>query len=140
MLHPSRTISIVDDEESVRKALRRLIKAAGFEVDTFSSGSAFLTSLQTRQPDCVVLDLHLPEFSGLEVQERLRHEKMSLPTIMITGRDDPGMSERVLAAGAKAYLTKPLDEQTLLAAIANAICMNRMATTEQSETMATRPI
>ena len=113
--------SVVDDEEPVRKSLRRLFRSVGLEAETFASGPEFLASLAKQRPDCVILDLHLPEVSGLEVQEQLGRENPCLPVIVITGRDDPGLGERVLAAGAVAYLKKPLDEQALLAAITSAV-------------------
>src|SRR6185436_7018061 len=119
-------ISVVDDEESVRKALHRLLGAAGFDVQTCASGCEFLESLELleslklKRPDCVVLDLHMPGLSGLEVQQRLVHRNLKLPVIMMTGCDDPGLREQARKAGVKAYLTKPLEERTLLEAIAAA--------------------
>lgn len=114
-------IAIVDDEAPVRKALGRLLRAAGFGVVTFSSGSEFLASLKVSRPDCAILDLHLPGLSGLEVQQQLSHQHISTPCIIITGKDEPGTSERALASGAAAYLRKPLDEAELLAAINHAV-------------------
>jgi FixJ family two-component response regulator len=114
-------IAIVDDEAPVRKALGRLLRAAGFGVATFASGDEFLDSLQASQPDCAILDLHLPGRSGLEVQRHLTQAKIPTPCIIITGKDEPGRSEQALASGAAAYLTKPLDEGQLLAAIKSAV-------------------
>ncbi len=105
----------------MRKALGRLLRASGFEVETFCSGNEFLDSLETHRPDCTILDLHLPGLSGLEVQQHLVHERINLPCIIITGKDEPGLGERVLALGASAFLKKPLDEQALLSAIARAV-------------------
>jgi CheY-like chemotaxis protein len=115
------TISVVDDEAPVRKALGRLLRAAGFDVTTFASGREFLDSLNTRRPDCTIMDLHLPELSGLDVQQQLVRDEVSLPCIVITGKDEPGVAERVLASGAAAYLKKPLDELALLSAISSAV-------------------
>jgi FixJ family two-component response regulator len=114
-------ISVVDDEAPVRKALGRLLRAAGFDVETFASGREFLDSLDDQRPDCTILDLHLPELSGLDVQQRLAEENIPLPCIVITGKDEPGVAERVLAHGAVAYLKKPLDAEALLAAITAAV-------------------
>lgn len=114
-------VAVVDDEESVRKALGRLLRASGFEVHTFATGLEFLDSLQKHLPDCAILDLHLPGLSGLDVQQRLTQQRIHLPCIVITGKDEPGVVERVLAAGAVAYLKKPLDERELLASIALAV-------------------
>ncbi len=113
-------IAIVDDEECVRKALGRLLTVAGYKVSLFASGNAFLESLQDSRPDCTILDLHLPEESGLEVRQRLARSGIALPCIIITGKDEPGIRERVLASAA-AYLTKPVEERVLLDAISEAV-------------------
>jgi CheY-like chemotaxis protein len=115
------TISVVDDERCIRDALGRLLRALGFTVHTFASGPEFLESLSTRRPDCALLDLHLPGLSGLEVQRHLTNNNVGLACIIITGRDEPGIRDQAISSGAKAYLTKPLDEQTLLAAISSAL-------------------
>ena len=117
MSRTSLAIAVVDDEAPVRKALGRLLRAAGYGVATFGSGSEFLESLRASRPDCAILDLHLPGLSGLEVQQELSQQHISTPCIIITGKDEPGTSERALASGAAAYLRKPLDEAELLAAI-----------------------
>jgi FixJ family two-component response regulator len=114
-------MAVVDDEEPIRKALQRLLRAAGLEADTFASGREFLLSLSQRRPDCVILDLHLPGLSGLEIQQQLSLEKPNVPCIIITGKDEPGLRERALAAGAAAYLRKPLDEKVLFEAISSAV-------------------
>ena len=121
MSQPRLMISVVDDEASVRKALGRLLRASGFEVEMFASGPEFLDALRQRPPHCTILDLHLPGLSGLEVQLRLREENIRVPCIIITGKDEPGLDERVLASGAAAFLRKPLDEEALLAAITAAV-------------------
>jgi FixJ family two-component response regulator len=114
-------IAIVDDEEPVRRALRRLFLAEGMEADTFASGSDFLDSLRSRVPDCLVLDLHLPGLDGYDLQKQLAAASPRLPVVVITGHDREGAGERVLAAGASAYLLKPFEAPTLLAAVASAI-------------------
>ena len=114
-------VAIVDDEEPVRKALRRLFLSAGIDVEMFASGDQFLEALGTCRPDCAVIDLHLPGLSGLEVQERIAEAGIRLPTVIITGNDQLGVAERVLAAGASTYLSKPLDDKILLAAVAKAV-------------------
>jgi FixJ family two-component response regulator len=120
-------VAIVDDEEPVRKALRRLLLAAGIDVETFASGDELLESVKIHRPDCAVIDLHLPGLTGLEVQQRLARAGIRLPTIIITGHDQSGTAERALAAGASAYLHKPLDEERLLAAIESAVREARYA-------------
>lgn len=113
-------VAVVDDEESVRRALRRLFLAAGIDVDTFASGQEFLASLAARRPDCAVLDLRLPGLTGLDVLERLAEAGIRLPVVLVTGHDQPGVAERALATGAAAYLRKPLDDESLLNAVASA--------------------
>ncbi len=115
-------IAVVDDEPAVLKALERLLRSQKFEVATFPSGSEFLASLDTRRPDCLILDLHMPQMNGFEVQSRLADDPDShLPVVVITAHDTPSSQQRVLAAGASAYLRKPVDAQSLLGAIRTAI-------------------
>jgi FixJ family two-component response regulator len=111
-------IAVVDDEESVRKAIERLLRSAGIEVAIFSSGAEFLNAIATRRIDCVVLDLHMSGLSGFDVQTRLMQSRKWLPIIVMTGHDTPDSRARALAGGAGAYLLKPIDEQVLLDAIA----------------------
>ena len=115
MTKPRPLVAIVDDEEPIRKALTRLLRSAGVEVETFSSGSEFLESLPNHRPDCVVLDLHMPVVSGFDVQARL--EKSSVPVVIITGHDSDETRAKALARKPAAYLRKPVNDQTLLDAI-----------------------
>jgi FixJ family two-component response regulator len=117
-------IAVVDDEESVRKALQRLIRSAGFAVETFPSGGEFLRSVQDHHPACVVLDLHMPNVSGFDVQAELARTGEQVPVVVITGHDTPEARARVIGQGAKAYLRKPVDDLMLLAAINEAIAGN----------------
>ena len=114
-------IAVIDDEASVSMALRRLLHSAKLGVETFASGVAFLNSLQNHVPDCVVLDLHMPQMDGFEVQRRLAQAGVRVPVIILTGRDSLQARERALAGGAAAYLPKPVDDRALLGAIALAI-------------------
>ena len=114
-------IAVVDDDNSVRKALRRLLRSADLDTETYGSGSEFLKTLQASVPDCVVLDLQMPEMSGLELQHHLRSRGLSLPVVIVTGHDEPGMQTRCLEAGANAYLRKPIDSKALMEAINHAI-------------------
>jgi len=116
-------VAIVDDEEPVRKALKRLLVASGFEVESYASGKEFLATKHPRA-DCVVLDLHMPGMSGLEVLRELRASRSPLPAVMITAYDEPATREQCLAAGAAAYLRKPLDERLLLNAISATVKRN----------------
>lgn len=114
-------IAVVDDEESVRKALQRLVRSAGFAVETFPSGAEFLASMEGHRPDCLVLDLHMPQVNGFEVQARLNLAGAQVPVVVITGHDTPEARTRTMEQGAKAYLRKPVDEMMLLAAINDAL-------------------
>jgi FixJ family two-component response regulator len=114
-------IAVVDDEEPVRIALRRLLRSADLDVETFASGSEFLDSLKSHQPDCVVLDLHMPRVNGFAVQAQLADGEIRVPIVVITGHDSSETRDRALAGGVSAYLRKPVDDETLLAAITAAI-------------------
>ncbi len=114
-------IAVVDDEESVRKALGRLIGAAGFDVQTFASGADFLRALQSQRPDCVVLDVRMPQMDGFDVQLALTRAHDSTPVIIITGDDSVEYRDRAFRQGARAYLRKPVDDVTLVDAIQNAL-------------------
>ena len=115
-------VAVVDDDQSVRKALQRLLRASGLDADTFASAQEFLASLpQSSMPDCVVLDLQMPGTGGLVLQRQMVRSGLRLPIVVITGHDELGMEARCLAAGASAYLRKPLEAGKLLAAIEAAI-------------------
>lgn len=113
-------VAIVDDEESIRKALGRLLRASGFGVEMFAAGAEFLASLNDRHPDVVILDLHMPGLSGFDVHSAIKALERPVPVIVITGHDSPETRGRVADAGAIAYLRKPVDEQLLLRAIGKA--------------------
>src|SRR3954469_2440839 len=121
-------VAIVDDEDTVRRALERLFRSAGIEPDVFSGGATFLDSLRSRQPDCVVLDLHMPGVTGFDVQARLRELNFHIPVVVITGHDTPESRGRVRDLGAAAYLRKPVAAKALLEAIENAIGANQRTT------------
>ncbi len=114
-------IAIVEDEEPICKALRRLLRSAGMDVKSFPSGVEFLESLATQWPDCVVLDLQMPVMNGFEVQARLAELRVSVPVVIITGHDSDETRALALAAFPAAYLRKPVNDQLLLDAIALAL-------------------
>jgi FixJ family two-component response regulator len=114
-------VAVVDDEVSVRRALGRLLAASNLAVETFVSGQEFLDSLADHRPDCLILDLHMPGLTGLGVQRELACAGIRLPIVIITAYDGPELRAQCLAAGAAEYLLKPLDDQTLLEAIARAV-------------------
>lgn len=111
-------IAIVEDEEPIRKALRRLLRSAGMDVKSFPSGVEFLESLTNQWPDCVVLDLQMPVMNGFEVQARLAELRVSVPVVIITGHDSDETRALALAGLPVAYLRKPVNDQLLLDAIA----------------------
>jgi FixJ family two-component response regulator len=114
-------IAIVDDDPSVRRALHRLVRSAGYAVQVFASAHEFLDSLPGRRAACLVLDIHLNGMSGFDLLERLATEKVDVPVIFISAHDDAPTRERIERSGAAAYLWKPVDEQALLGAICQAI-------------------
>lgn len=114
-------ISIVDDDLSVRRALRRLVQSASYVVQTFASAREFLDAPPAARPACLVLDLCLGGMSGFDLQERLAMDGAGIPVILITAHDDAATSERVRQSGAAAYLRKPFDGQVLLDAIESAV-------------------
>ena len=112
-------IAVVDDEEPVRKALQRLLRAAGLEAEGYASGKEFLAA--ERRPDCVVLDLHMPVMSGQALLTQIRRMSARLPVVVITAHDTAETRDECIAAGAAAYLRKPLDDRLLLNAISVAL-------------------
>jgi FixJ family two-component response regulator len=126
-------IAIIDDEESVRRAIKRLITSAGLDVEIYSTGVEFFGALATRQPDCLVLDLHMPGMSGFEIQSQLSQSGYSIPVVAITGHDTPESKSRILAGGAVAYLRKPVQGAHLLEAISSALASKRHSSTASDE-------
>jgi FixJ family two-component response regulator len=113
--HP--LIAVVDDDASVCRAMKRLIRSLGMNAETFTSGKEFLDLLEAMpsfHPDCVILDVQMPGMSGLEVREQLVQSSPSLPVIFITAHDEVGVRERVLAMGAVAFLRKPFNDELIV--------------------------
>jgi FixJ family two-component response regulator len=115
------TIGIVDDDPSLRRALERLLRAAGFTVRTFDSAEALLGADMLDRINCLILDVHLGGLNGFELQERVAATHPGMPTIFITAFDDAPTRERARQAGAVDYLHKPFRERALLAAINRAL-------------------
>lgn len=113
-------IAIVDDDPSVLKALARLLRARAFAPKTYTSAREFLGSLHEGLPDCLIVDFQMPEMTGLELQRHLTRSGLQIPTIVITAHDEAGARERCESAGAAAFLSKPLQDISLLAAIQKA--------------------
>ena len=118
----TRLVCIVDDDHSVRRALRRLVQFAGFPAETFASAEDFLSSASLVRTACLVLDIHLNGgMSGFELQARLTADRVVIPIIFITAHDDVLTRERIDRSGAAAYLIKPFNDQLLLDAIRGAV-------------------
>jgi FixJ family two-component response regulator len=115
----------VDDDVSVCVALSRLLRAAGFQVETFGSAAESLSADRLKDADCLVLDIHLPDLSGLELQAQLNALGVELPIVFVTGRGDIPMSVQAMKAGAVEFLTKPFDDRQLLDAIEQGIARCR---------------
>ena len=110
-------ISIVDDDDSVRIALKSLIDSVGFRAEVFGSGEEFLKSPYLSQTDCLIADVRMPGMSGLELQERLHAAGSHVPIVFISAHDDKEARARGLRGGAIAFLQKPFSEDSLLGAI-----------------------
>jgi FixJ family two-component response regulator len=120
-------IAIVDDDESVCRAVRRLVRSLAMDAETFSSGQDLLDLLDAMpsfQPDCLILDVQMPGMNGLEVQERLAACGNTFPVIFITAHDEVGVREKALAAGAVAFLRKPFNDELLIKTMREALKRN----------------
>jgi len=115
------SIAVVDDEAPVRTALRRLLRLANYDVETFDGGAALLAALGRRRLDCVLLDVNLQGLNGFEVLARLNEAGWAIPTIFITASDDPDLDDAARRAGAKGLLRKPFSNEALLAAVERAL-------------------
>ena len=114
-------VAIVEDDSFVRKSLARLLTLSSFEIATYGSAQEFIGSLDAQQPECLIVDLHMPEISGLDLQKYLSSSGIRIPTIVITAFNEPGVRERCRASGATAFLLKPVNAATLIAAVNTAI-------------------
>jgi FixJ family two-component response regulator len=120
-------VFVVDDDVSVREAIRSLISSMGFMVETFASAREFLSAQRKDKPGCLVLDVRLPDLSGLDLQQELEQRSIYLPVIFITGYGDIPMTVRAMKAGAVEFLTKPFRDQDLLDAIREGVRRDREA-------------
>lgn len=123
--HP--VVFIVDDDLSVREALKNLLRSVGFKVETFGNAQEFLSWRRPDAPACLVLDVRLPGSSGLELQRTLAEAKIDIPIIFITGHGDIQMSVRAMKAGAVEFLAKPFRDQDLLDAVQQSIDRDKAA-------------
>jgi FixJ family two-component response regulator len=134
MTEPEAIVFVVDDDESVRESLGGLIRSVGMRVETFASARQFLAGPRVDAPSCLVLDVHLPGLSGLDLQKRMAEGDIEIPIIFITGRGDIPTTVRAMKAGAVEFLTKPFRDHELLDAIGQAIERDRAARRLQAET------
>jgi FixJ family two-component response regulator len=114
-------VMIVDDDDSIRKAVRRLMKSFGFAVETFASAEEFLGSDRLAKTSCLILDVHMPGMSGLQLQERLVAGDCAIPIVFITAFNDGRARAQALDAGAIGYLIKPFADEELLNCIHTAL-------------------
>ncbi len=117
-------VYVVDDDASVREAVESLIRSAGFPVRTFGSAQEFLATPRADMPSCLVLDLHLPGLSGLDLQRELAKDDVQIPIIFLTGHGDIPTSVKAIKAGALEFLTKPFHDEDLLNAIRDGIAQD----------------
>ena len=124
MAEPPPWIAVVDDDPAVLKALSRLLRSHAFRARTYESGQEFLAALPAGLPDCLIVDLQMPEMNGLELQQHLASNGIKIPTILITAYDDVALRDQ---AGLVASLRKPLQEKALFDAIDKAVGDSRSA-------------
>lgn len=118
---PARRISIVDDDASIREALKSLMRSVRYNVDAFASAEEFLASERLDSTACLILDVYLPGMNGFELQNRLNAERRAIPIIFITAHADDASRQRALKAGAVELLSKPVRREALFKAIQSAI-------------------
>jgi FixJ family two-component response regulator len=129
-------VIVVDDDISTREGLESLLGAAGWAVRSFDSATAFLAWNVPRVPSCLILDVGLPDLSGLDLQAQIAGDRPETPIIFITGYGDVPMTVRAMKAGAAEFLTKPFGEDVLLTAIDRAIAQSRVAFKERADRQA----
>ena len=126
-------VFVIDDDESIREALKSLIRSVGLSVKTFASAQDFLESSRPDVPSCLILDVRMPGLSGLDLQRDLAEGNIHIPIIFITGHGDIPMSVRAMKAGAIEFLTKPFRDQDLLDAIQQALERDRQVRSQQAD-------
>jgi len=127
------TVFIIDDDRGMRQAVQDLVESVGLRAESFATGQEFLNKRRTSDPSCLVLDVRLPQMSGLDFQQRLTEIGMQIPIIFITAHGDIPMSVRALKSGAVEFLTKPFRDQDLLDAIQQALQRDRVVQEHEAE-------
>jgi FixJ family two-component response regulator len=130
---PVPTVFIIDDDRGMRQAVQDLVESVGLRAESFATGQEFLSRQPTSNPSCLVLDVRLPQMSGLDFQRQLTEIGMQIPIIFITAHGDVPMSVRALKSGAVEFLTKPFRDQDLLDAIQQALQRDRVAREQQAD-------
>ena len=110
-------VAVIEDDESYRVAVQRLLKSAGFSVQSFGSAEAFLNSGQQQEIGCLIADIRMPGMSGLELQAKLNSDHCPIPTIFVTAHGDEKIRLQAMRGGAVKFFTKPFDGETLLDAV-----------------------
>ena len=131
-------VFVVDDDVSVRESLELLIRSVGWQPETFESAQKFLQCPRSAVPNCLILDVNLPDLNGLDLQQLVSVERTDMPIIFVTGYGDVPMTVKAMKAGAVEFLTKPFSEDVLLAAIEQALDRSRTALALGSEIKALR--
>ena len=129
-------VFVVDDDISVRESLELMIRYAGWSCETFASAAEFLAHPRVAAPSCLVLDVHLPDLSGLDLQQRVAADRLDMPIIFITGFGDVPMTVKAMKAGAVEFLTKPFNDDVLLNAIRNCLERSSIALGHEAELQA----
>jgi FixJ family two-component response regulator len=127
------TVFIIDDDRGMRQAVQDLVESVGLRAESFATGQEFLNKKRTSDPSCLVLDVRLPQMSGLDFQRQLAEIGMQIPIIFITAHGDIPMSVRALKSGAVEFLTKPFRDQDLLDAIQQAVQRDRVALEQEAD-------
>ncbi|HMP77566.1 MAG TPA: response regulator [Kiritimatiellia bacterium] len=129
---PVDTVHIIDDDASFRKSVERLLRVRGYPTESFESADAFLRGGVSGRAGCILLDVHMPGLDGLALQQALARTRCTMPVIFLTGRGDIPMSVRAIKAGAADFLTKPVDDEVLLAALRKAFAEGARRRAEQA--------
>jgi FixJ family two-component response regulator len=132
------TVFVVDDDASIREALKNLFRSVGLDVETFGAAQEFLSGRRSESPGCLVLDVRLPGLSGLDLQRQLMDADIEIPIVFITGHGDIQMSVSAMKAGAVEFLTKPFRDQDLLDAVQQAVDRDRVTREQRAQTAVLR--
>lgn len=134
MLHSASRVYLVDDDASVRRALTRVLRSAGYPVSAFATAEEFLTAVELdERPSCLVVDLRMPGLSGLDLQELMLERGIDVGLVFISGRADVQSGVRAMKGGALDFLEKPVSDEALLAAVAAALARDRKRRSERAE-------